>query len=345
VNVGPVEPASAGPNRAAIARRVALLAVALVVLYFFAPTIGEVLNAWPQLAHVNPAWIGLAIVSEFASFACVWWLLSIALRSHAWFAIATSQLSANALSRVVPAGAAAGATLQYRMLATSGVDTAAAGSALTAATLLQLSTLAALPVVGLLLSLGGRPINHGLQAAAWVGLVAFGVLVGIGAILVTSDGAVTRIGMVFQWAHNRVFRHRPAMTDLPDRLRTERNHVSRELGERWRTALLASVGKWAFDFGALLAALAAVGAKPDPSLVLFAYAASAVLALIPITPGGLGFVEAGLTGVLALAGIGAGDAVVATLIYRLVSFWLPLPAGLGAYTAFRVRQRRVFRQA
>jgi uncharacterized protein (TIRG00374 family) len=135
------------------------------------------------------------------------------------------------------------------------------------------------------------------------------------------------------------------MTDLPDRLRTERNHVSRELGERWRTALLASVGKWAFDFGALLAALAAVGAKPDPSLVLFAYAASAVLALIPITPGGLGFVEAGLTGVLALAGIGAGDAVVATLIYRLVSFWLPLPAGLGAYTAFRVRQRRVFRQA
>jgi uncharacterized protein (TIRG00374 family) len=326
-------------------RRVALLAIALVVLYFFAPTLGAVLSAWPQLAHVDPAWIGLAVLSEVASFACVWWLLALALRTREWFAIATSQLSSNALSQVVPAGAAAGATLQYRMLAASGIDSAAAGSALTAATLLQLSTLAALPVVGLLLSLGGRPINRGLQQAAWVGLVAFAVLIGIGAVLVSSDRAVTRIGTVIQWLHNRVLRSRTPLHDLPARLRTERNDVRRELGERWRAALLASVGKWAFDFGALLAALAAVGAKPDPSLVLFAYAASAVLALIPITPGGLGFVEAGLTAVLVLAGIGAGDAVLATLTYRLVSFWLPLPAGLGAYSAFRVRQRRVFRQA
>ena len=56
------------------------------------------------------------------------------MRSRNWFAISTSQLSGNALSQVVPAGAAAGATLQYRMLAASGIDTAAAGSALTAVT-------------------------------------------------------------------------------------------------------------------------------------------------------------------------------------------------------------------
>ena len=49
--------------------------------------------------------------------------------------------------------------------------------------------------------------------------------------------------------------------------------------------------------------------------------------MIPFTPGGLGFVEAGLTGLLALAGIAAGAAALATLAYRLVSYWLPLPAG------------------
>jgi uncharacterized protein (TIRG00374 family) len=59
--------------------------------------------------------------------------------------------------------------------------------------------------------------------------------------------------------------------------------------------------------------------------------------MIPITPGGLGFVEAGLVGALTLAGVPAQDALVATLAYRLVSYWLPLPAGLGAYIAFRVR--------
>ena len=65
--------------------------------------------------------------------------------------------------------------------------------------------------------------------------------------------------------------------------------------------------------------------------------AGALLALIPVTPGGLGFVEAGLAGMLALAGVSAQQALVGTLAYRLVSFWLPLPAGGIAYLLFRRR--------
>ena len=69
-------------------------------------------------------------------------------------------------------------------------------------------------------------------------------------------------------------------------------------------------------------------------LVLLAFVAADTLAMIPITPGGLGFVEAGLTGVLALAGVSAEHAVLATLLYRLFSYWLPLPAGLVASILF-----------
>ncbi len=328
------------PAGAKLVRRALLLVVALVALYLFAPTMGEVLSAWPRLAHVHPEWLAVAAVAETASFGCVWWLLAVALRARRWFAIITSQLAGNALSRVIPAGAAAGAALQYKMLASSGIDAPAAASALTAVTIVQLTTLAAIPVLGLLLSFGGQPLSHGLQQAAWVGLGAFVVLVGIGAVLAVSDRAVDGIGRAAQWGRNRVVRHGPAVEDLPARLLDERRLVSRALGERWRAALLASVGKWAFDYFALLACLAAVGAEPNPGLVLLAFATSAVLAMVPLTPGGLGFVEAGLTGVLALAGVSAGDAVVATLSYRLVSFWMPLPAGLGAYLLFRVRNRR-----
>jgi hypothetical protein len=71
--------------------------------------------------------------------------------------------------------------------------------------------------------------------------------------------------------------------------------------------------------------------------VLLAYIGGALLALIPVTPGGLGFVEAGLTGLLVLAGVSAGDAAAATLAYRLVSYWLPLPAGLVGYGLGRHR--------
>ena len=72
-------------------------------------------------------------------------------------------------------------------------------------------------------------------------------------------------------------------------------------------------------------------------LLLLAFVTALVLGMIPITPGGLGFVEAGLTATLTLAGIAAADAVVAAATYRLAAFWLPLPAGLVAYLAFRFR--------
>ena len=64
-----------------------------------------------------------------------------------------------------------------------------------------------------------------------------------------------------------------------------------------------------------------------------------MLAQIPITPGGLGVVEAGLTGSLALIGVPPAAAAVATLAYRLVSYWLALPAGGVAWLLHRRRVR------
>jgi hypothetical protein len=331
---------SAAGRRRQIALRVIALVVSLGILYVFLPTLGEFFDEWPRLRDLEPLWITAAVVLEAGSFACTWWLFAIALRSSNWFAMSTSQLAGNALSRVVPAGAAAGATLQYRMLAASGINAAAAGSALTATTLLQLATLAALPAIGLLFTLGGQPIADSLRATAWVGLAAFVVLVGGCVLLAVNDRAVRIVGSIVQWLRNAVLRSREPLTDVPERLREERDLVRQALGSRWWEALLATVGNRALDYFALLACLAAVGTDPDPGLVLLAYSAAAVLAMIPLTPGGLGFVEAGLTATLVLAGVGPADAVLATLAYRLVSFWLPLPAGLAAYLAFRHRERR-----
>jgi uncharacterized protein (TIRG00374 family) len=101
--------------------------------------------------------------------------------------------------------------------------------------------------------------------------------------------------------------------------------------------VLLTAGRLGFDYGCLLAALRATGAQPQPSLVLLAYAAAGIVALFPLTPGGLGIVEASLSGLLILAGVRAGYAVLAILAYRIASYWLPLLAGPPAYLLFRHR--------
>jgi len=139
---------------------------------------------------------------------------------------------------------------------------------------------------------------------------------------------------------NRLRRRKEPLATLPDRLLHERDRILAALGPRWRGALAATVGRWAFDYGILLAALAAVGSTPRPALVLLAFCTAQVLAQVPVTPGGLGFVEAGLTATLALAGVSAGDALLATLAYRLFTYWWPLPLGLvGLALQRKVRVR------
>jgi uncharacterized protein (TIRG00374 family) len=180
----------------------------------------------------------------------------------------------------------------------------------------------------------------GLSQALLIGAIAFVAILAIVAVLAVFDRPLRGLGRVIQSMRNRFRRRRPQIVGLPDRLVDERNTMARTLGEHWRRAVLLSVGRVAFDYLALLAAVAAVGAHPRPSLIVVAYVSAVVLALIPITPGGLGFVEAGLTGVLTLAGIPASEAVLATLLYRLAAYWLPMIAGPFAYVVFRLTRSR-----
>jgi uncharacterized protein (TIRG00374 family) len=318
--------------------RVGALVVTALALYLLLPSITETFSAVPKLGQLDPEWSAVSLASEAVSFVCIWWLLTIALRTGGWFAVSTAQLASNALGQAVPAGAAAGAALQYRMLKGAGIDTAATGSGMAAATALQYASLFALPAIALPV-VAGTGAAPSLVSAAWLGLGIFVVVCGLLALLLFTDWAPEWIGRAVQWILNHVRPKHADVTTLPDRLRTQRNLIREELGERWRPALAAAVGNWMFDFGALVAALAAVGSDPNPALVLLAYTASAVLRMIPITPGGLGFVEAGLTGTLALAGVDAESAVLATLQYRLVSFWLPLLAGPVAAVLYHRRFR------
>jgi uncharacterized protein (TIRG00374 family) len=127
------------------------------------------------------------------------------------------------------------------------------------------------------------------------------------------------------------------MTGLDKRLLTDRDNITRVLGLKWPQAVALTAGRVGLDYGCLLAVLTATGARPHPSLVLLAYAAANIIGTLPVTPGGLGLVEASLASLLVLAGVHPSTAFVATLGYQLASYWLPLAAGLPSYGLFRHR--------
>lgn len=324
-------------NLSSILWRTFLIALTGISLYVFAPSLVEVYSSWDTLVTINPWWLIAIFGAQGLSFAGIWVLQHIALRARSWFPVIASQLAGNAFSRIVPGGAAAGVALQMRMLTKAGVETTTAASSLTAVSLLTTATVFALPVLALPAILAGTPVRGPLLTAVWLGLGVFVLLAVFGVWLWRSDSLLRTIGRGAQALRNRLRRNRPPTTDLPRRLVAERDIVRRTLGERRRDAILATIGRSLFDYLSLLAALAAVGAHPNPSLVLLAFVTALVLGMIPITPGGLGFVEAGLTATLSLAGIGTPEAILATGAYRLASFWAPLPAGLVAWIMFRIR--------
>jgi uncharacterized protein (TIRG00374 family) len=308
-----------------------------VSLYLVFPSLVSVFSSWRSLAQLNWYWAGLALLAEGASFVSLWELDRIALRVKSWFVISCSQLSGNAVGRIVPGGGATASAFAVTMLRRAGVEVGRAVTALAASTALQIATTLALPLLALPAILGGAPVNRSLIAAAYLGTAVLVLLLVAGGLAFAADRPLVLSGRGIQWAVHRILRRRSSLVGLPQKLLAQRDFIRATIGERWVAAVFSAAGNAGFDYVALLCALHAVGAQPRPSLVLLAYTAAMLLSLVPFTPGGLGFVEAGLLATLTLAAVSPGDALVATLVYRLVSFWLPIPLGGAAYALFRRR--------
>ena len=321
--------------------RVVRLVLAAVSLYFVWPALVKVFGSYDKLSKIRPAWFVAMAVLETASFACVWLLIAISTSSRHWTLIATSQLVANAVTSIVPGGGAAGGPLQYSYMVRGGEDPGRVVSGLATTSLLSLTTLFGLAALCVPVMLWAGNIDPRLERAAWLGSGVFVVMLVLGILAFTRDGVLRVAARGVQWALNLVrrviHRDRPPSDDLPNRVLEQRDRIRDVLGTKWPWALLSVVSKWAFDYFALVAAVAATGAHVQTIPVLLAYVAASVLAMIPITPGGLGFVEAGLAVTLVWAGVPGGNATVATLAYRLVSYWLPLVAGVAAAVVYKAR--------
>jgi uncharacterized membrane protein YbhN (UPF0104 family) len=323
------------PPRRPLWRRVVPLVVTALGLYVVWPTLLQTWAAAPSLQDGHVGWFVAVGVFQVGSFLCMWFLQRLALDSDGMFLVSTTQLTSNAISKVVPAGGAAAAAVEHQTPVHGDPDPARSVYGVTISAILTNASVFLLPLLAIPALFGPDRVAQTLIQAAWIGLLIAVAIILAGIVLARSDRTLAVIGRATQAVSNLVRRRHDR--DLPDRLTARRDELLRFLGPRWLRAVAWTAGKVGLDLLSLLAALLAVNADVRPALVVLAYVAAMVLASIPITPGGLGFVEAGLTATLVVSGVPAGVAATATLAYRLVSYWLPLVAGVPAYLLFTRR--------
>lgn len=307
----------------------------LVVEYLVIPELIVASRGLRVLHRLNIGWIVAGVVLEAAAIGSYSLLTRTLLprRKPPVFTTFRIVLSTTAIAHVVPGGAAGGAGLGYQLLTSEGVDgadagfalaTQAVGSAIVLNMMLWVALVASIPLAGL------HPIY---VVTALVGVVA---LFGAGALVYTfTRGEQRAVGVV-----RRVGRRIPFVG--ADRLEGLVHQVGRSLGDLGRDrevlkrALLWAALNWLLDAASLWSFLAALGHFVDPVELFAAYGIANVLAVIPITPGGLGVVEASAAALLVSFGLTKEVATLGVIGWRLVNYWLPIPVGAAAFLSLRV---------
>jgi uncharacterized protein (TIRG00374 family) len=331
-----------GPKRrsspARVVRRiVGVLLFFLIVDYLVLPQIAGARKSLSLLARVNVAFILAGVALEVAAIIAYGMLTQAVLPREnrpRLFTTIRIELSTLSVSHLVPGGSAAASALGFRLLEQQGVSGSDAGFALAIQGIGSAVVLNVLLWLALVVSVPTHGFNPLYGTAAVAGAVVIGAF-GLSVLALTRGEARAARFMRF------VARHVPFLDeDKVDRL-IHRLAARLVMLLADRRLLLSAVGwaaaNWLLDAASLEVFVWAFGHRPGIVGLLVSYGLANVLAAIPITPGGLGIVEAVLTSTLVGFGTPRGIAILGVISYRLVNFWLPIPVGGVAYLSLRAR--------
>jgi uncharacterized membrane protein YbhN (UPF0104 family) len=295
-----------------------LLVVLGAALLAAAPGLRGVLR---EIRDIGPGWIALAVALELASsvsFVVVFRAFFDGLEARDARALAWTTQATGAL---LPGGGAGGLAVGGWLIHLTGVPVR--WIARRSAALFFLGgavSSAALVGAGLAL-IAGAPGPHDLAT-----VILPTVIAALGTLLIAALPVIVRswpraprwlasIAVSVREGEEMTFRRRP----------------------NWR--LLGALGYLAFDVAVLWVTLSAVGPAPSIAAVTLAYSIGYAANWVPI-PGGIGVLDAGLTGALVLYGVSPVHAAAAVIVYHAIAFWVPGIGGLVAYLRLRPRLLR-----
>jgi uncharacterized protein (TIRG00374 family) len=319
------------------ARRLLGLAFALIVVAAVfvnvLPRIADYGDVLRTMERLSPAQIVLLLavaVLNIATFAPPWMtsLPGLGFRQ----AIVLTQTS-TALSSAVPGGDAVGIGVSYAMLREWRFERRSVTTAVLVTGVWNQLINVCLPLAALALLTAGGEQEPLLRTAGLAGAAALVVLVGAVAAVFWEDRAARGVGeraeRVASWALC-LLRDRPAR-GWGESFVAFRRETLALLRRRWHWITAASLAGHLSVFLVLLASIRCVGVSSGEVTTVEALAAWGLVRLVtavPITPGGLGVVELGLTA--GLIGFGGDDAevVAGVLLYRALTYLPPIVLGL-----------------
>jgi uncharacterized protein (TIRG00374 family) len=290
-------------------------------------------STWAALRQAEPGWLLAAVVLAVVSMAAFaeqqrHLLAAFGVRMPRAVSLAVSY-TGSAMATALPGGSAVSAGYVFRQFRARGA------SQPIAAAVMLLSGVAS--VSGLALLYAGDALTW--MSQPYRSLAVLVVLAATVAWAVHRDRAVRRAMAAVAVPASSPGPEWPTDTSVLRRLRRtlhETITLARAVSARqWASVVAIAVANWLTDLAGLLAALQAVGLTVPARIVVTAYLAAQLIRQIPVTPGGLGVIEASLILALTTAGAAQAPATAAVLVYRLLSCWMILPIGLICWTAQR----------
>ncbi len=339
-------------------RRVGLFAVTVgVVEYFAVPQIIAARSDLHLFVDASPTLLALALLFETASLLAYTSLTRVVLPVHVrprFIDQLRIDLTGLGVSHVVPGGGATAAALRFRLMTQWAVPPDDAASTAAVQT--------AVAAIGLVATFAGGVVLIGPRVAtepgyATAGLLAVGALIAVGVGL-HRLGVSAQVPALATW--RRPGRHadgggggvdtavrRVAHTAAETVRATARRTTLLVRDPQVRVTVIVWAGcNWIFDAASLWVCLRAYGVTLEPGALLTAYGAANLVALLPVTPGGLGIVEGVLIPALsALGGAPVGPVTLGVLTWRLLEFWIPIPLSGLTYLSLRVVPRRIARSS
>jgi uncharacterized protein (TIRG00374 family) len=254
--------------------------------------------------------------------------------------------ASTALSSVVPGGIAAGVAGSFGMLRAWRFALVDITRAVTLTGLWNQFMNLCFPIIAIFaLTIEGEQ-SAALATAAFIGVAVLGIIVAGFVLVLISDRLANDIGdtaaRFANWALGKV--RRGPVKWSGKNFERFREDAGTLLERRWYLLTLATLVNTLTNFLVLAVSLRAVGVTAGQVSLVEVFAAWSlvrIIASIPITPGGIGVVELGLTGALVGFGGANADVVAAVLIYRAVTIIPTLVLGIVAGVTWRRYRRRV----